>query len=64
MKKIIEYMILSDQNPHDLADNVQTTLSEGWQPFGPVTAIPSVYSVDAEVLEAPVFCQALVKYED
>ena len=47
---IVDYRILGHRNPHELAKQVRTYLSQGWQPYGPM------------VYDGGVLMQPIVKY--
>lgn len=47
---IVDYRILGHRNPNELAKQVRTYLSQGWQPYGPM------------VYDGGVLMQPIVKY--
>lgn len=57
---IIEYDILTKDNPDNLAIAVNEAIAGGWQPFGSV----SVSLSESDDYQYIVFAQAIVRYAD
>lgn len=55
MRKIIDYRIVYEIDPHDLEIRVKNEIKEGWQPIGGVAANKN---------NSALLLQVLVKYEE
>lgn len=54
--RIKEYMVITDDNTNDLANQVNANIREGWQPFGGVSCSPPTEQ------NIEWYAQAMVKY--
>lgn len=57
--EIVDYLILSNPNLHELQREVQVKIKEGWQPFGSLQAATPTLKENEVAAE---FIQPVVKY--
>jgi hypothetical protein len=61
MEKVKEYLLVTEVGTKDFTERVNTSIKQGWQPFGSISSVFFTMSTGNQTVHAIQFSQAMVK---